>query len=334
MAHRDIVVIGTSAGGVEALRELARGLPADLPAAVLIVIHTPRRSPGLVPHILNRAGAVPAVYGQDREPVRQGHIYVAPAGSHMILEDGHIRLVHGARENLHRPSIDPLFRSAALNYGRRAIGVILTGALDDGTAGLHAVKRCGGVAVVQDPGDATYPSMPESALRNVRVDHRVPVAEIPALLDRLAREPLPEIPTTVAPTDLKLEVAMAAMDSSEDKLDRMGQRSTFTCPECHGTLWEMSEDGILRFRCHVGHAYTAETLASQQSSGLEDALWAAVRGFEENAKLASRISQRMAGVAEEERKRRFEQRAETARQHADEIRGLLDRMEAVTEYSA
>jgi two-component system, chemotaxis family, protein-glutamate methylesterase/glutaminase len=334
VAHRDIVVIGTSAGGVEALRELARGLPADLPAAVLIVIHTPTRSPGLVPQILSRVGTLPAAHAQDRDPVQQGHIYVAPAGSHMIVEDGVIRLVRGARENLHRPSIDPLFRSAALNYGRRAIGVILTGALDDGTAGLHAVKRCGGVAVVQDPADATYPSMPQSALRNVRVDHSVPLADIPALLGRLAREPLPEIPPAVAPTDLKLEVAMAAMDSSEDKLDRMGQRSTFTCPECHGTLWEMNEEGILRFRCHVGHAFTAETLASQQSSGLEDALWAAVRGFEENAKLASRISERTAGIGGEEMKRRFERRAERARQHADEIRALLDRMDGVTEDSA
>ena len=334
MAHRDIVVVGTSAGGVEALRELARGLPPDLPAAVLIVIHTPRRSPALVPRILNHAGALPAAYAQDGQPVQPGRIYVAPAGSHLILEDGVIRLVHGARENLHRPSIDPLFRSAALAYGRRAIGVILTGALDDGTAGLHAVKRCGGVAVVQEPADATYPSMPESALRNVRVDHRAPLAEIPALLDRLVRERLPESAPTVAPTDLKLEVAMAAMDSNEEKLDRMGNRSTFTCPECHGTLWEMNEEGILRFRCHVGHAYTAETLASQQSSGLEDALWAAVRGFEENAKLASRISQRMTGLGEGEVKQRFDKRAEIARQHADEIRGLLDRIDALTETTA
>ncbi len=334
MAHRDVVVIGTSAGGVEALREMARGLPAELPASVLVVIHLPARSPGLIPAILNRAGPVPAAHAQDGEELRRGRIYVAPAGFHMILESGTIRLVSGARENLHRPAIDPLFRSAAIAYGRRVIGVVLTGALDDGTAGLRAVKRCGGLAVVQDPADASYPSMPQSALRNVDVDHCVPLAEIPTLLERLIRPPLPDAPQLVAPPDLKLEVGMAAMDSNEDKLDRIGNRSTFTCPECHGTLWEMSEEGVLRFRCHVGHAYAAETLVAQQSGRLEDALWAAVRGFEENAKLASRMSERARGRADEDLEKRFRQRAETAHQHADQIRTLLDRLDAAAEFSA
>jgi two-component system chemotaxis response regulator CheB len=334
VAHRDVVVIGTSAGGVEALRELARGLPAELPASVLVVIHLPARSPGLLPSILNRAGPVPAAHPVDGEELRRGRIYVAPAGFHMILEDGTIRLATGARENLHRPAIDPLFRSAAVTYGRRVIGVVLTGALDDGTAGLRAVKRCGGLAVVQDPADASYPSMPQSALRNLDVDHCVPLAEIPALLERLTRPPLPDTPHPVAPPDLKLEVGMAAMDSNEDKLDRIGKRSTFTCPECHGTLWEMNEEGALRFRCHVGHAYTAETLVAEQSGALEEALWAAVRGFEENAKLSSRMAERARGRTDEDFEKRFRERAETAHQHADEIRRLLDRLDAATEFSA
>src|SRR5436190_15696243 len=156
MATRDVVVIGTSAGGIEALQQVARGLPADLPATVLIVIHLPPRSPGLLPRILSRAGPLPAAHAEDGEEIRRGRIYVAPAGFHMLLDDGRIRLVAGARENLHRPAIDPLFRSAAVSHGRRVTGVVLTGALDDGTAGLRAIKRCGGVTVVQDPAEATY----------------------------------------------------------------------------------------------------------------------------------------------------------------------------------
>jgi two-component system chemotaxis response regulator CheB len=334
VVNRDVIVIGTSAGGIEALREVAAGLPADLPASVFIVIHVPPRSPGLLPKILSRHGPLPARHAEDGEAIRHGRIYVAPAGHHMILDDGVIRLVAGARENLHRPAIDPLFRSAALSYGRRVIGVVLTGALDDGTAGLRAVKRCGGVAVVQDPADALYPSMPLSAMRNVRVDHCLALAEIPGLLDRLTRETIPGGPHQVAPPDMKLEVGMAAMDSSEDKLDRIGKRSTFTCPECHGTLWEMNEDGALRFRCHVGHAYTAETLVSEQSSGLEDALWAAIRGFEENTKLASRMAERAKGMGDEDTERRFAERAETARQRGDELRALLQRLDAAVEFSA
>jgi two-component system chemotaxis response regulator CheB len=331
---RDVIAIGTSAGGIEALRAIASGLPADLPASVLIVIHIPSRSPGLLPQILSRAGPLFAAHATDGERLRHGRIYVAPAGFHMLLEDGTIRLVAGPRENLHRPAIDPLFRSAAVARGRRVIGVVLTGALDDGTAGLRAIKRCGGVTVVQDPAEASYPSMPLSAMRNVRVDHCVALSEMPALFERLVREPVPDGPHDVAPSDVKLEVGMASMDSGEEKLDRIGKRSTFTCPECHGTLWEMNEEGALRYRCHVGHAYTAETLVAEQSSGLEDALWAAVRAFEENAKLSARMAERARVNGDEDSERRFTRRSELAHARADEIRAFLARLESSLEFSA
>lgn len=194
MPHRDVVVVGASAGGVEALRELVHGLPADLPASVLVVRHVPPESQSALPRILARSGPLPAAHALDGEELRPARIYVAPADFHMLVEDGRIRLVRGPRENLHRPAVDPLFRSAAAAYGRRVVGVVLTGALDDGTAGLATIKRCGGVAVVQDPADATFSSMPASALRNVRVDHSVPLAGIAPLLDRLVREPLPDVP--------------------------------------------------------------------------------------------------------------------------------------------
>ena len=330
MPQRDVVVVGTSAGGIEALKEVVRGLPADFPAAMLVVIHLPPESPGLVPQILARVAALPVAHGSDGEELRRGRVYVAPADAHMVVDGNHVRLVRGPRENLHRPAADPLFRSAAVSHGPRVIGVVLTGALDDGTAGLRAVKRRGGLTVVQDPADASYPSMPESALRNGRVDYCVPLSEIAPLLDRLTREPV-SAPEEPAPEDMKMEIGMAAMDSSEDKLDRIGNRSTFTCPECRGTLWEMNEEGGLRFRCHVGHAYGAETLISSQADGLEEALWAAVRGFEENAKLTARMAERSRVQGQSEVGERFARRAEMARQHADQIRGLLERIEVLTE---
>ena len=329
MPQRDIVVIGTSAGGVEALREIVGGLPADLPATLLVVIHVPPESPGLMPQILNRAGRLPAAHGADGEPLQRGRIYVAPPGAHMMVDGGRVRLARGPRENLHRPAVDPLFRSAAAAFGPRVIGVVLTGALDDGTAGLAAVKRCGGVAVVQDPHDATFPSMPESALRNVSVDHCVALAEMPALLTRLVGEPVPgkgEEP----PREVRMEIGMAAMDSSQDKLDQIGTRSTFTCPECNGTLWQINETDVLRFRCHVGHAYAAETLLSQQGTRLEDALWAALRSFEENAALATKMAQRSREQGQDTVEARFLRRAETAHARANEIRGLLERIDALT----
>lgn len=206
MPHRDVIVVGTSAGGVEALRELAAALPPDLPASVLIVLHLSPGGPGLLPAILNRAGPLPAAHATDGEELRRGRIYVAPPDFHMLVADGRLRLARGPRENLHRPAIDALFRSAAAAWGPRVIGVVLTGALDDGTAGLGAIKRTGGVAVVQDPEEAAYPSMPRSALRNVRVDHCVPLAEIPPLLDQLSREPLADGPAPVPPIDLEMEV--------------------------------------------------------------------------------------------------------------------------------
>ena len=186
MAARDIIVVGASAGGVNALATLAEGLPPDLPASVLVALHLAPGVTSILPEILARAGRLPAVHPKDGEAYEKGKIYVAPPDHHLLVREGHLRLTRGARENLHRPAIDPLFRSAALAHGPRVIGVVLTGSLDDGTAGLSAVKRCGGTAVVQDPSDASHPSMPAAALKNVAVDHSVPLSEMAALLARLA----------------------------------------------------------------------------------------------------------------------------------------------------
>ena len=185
MAGRDIVTIGASSGGVEALSALVGGLPADLPAALLVVLHSPEGMPSSLPRILSRSGPLEAAHPEDGDGIENGRIYVAPPGFHMLVEDGVVRLVRGPRENYHRPAADPLFRSAAVARGPGVVGVVLTGARDDGTAGLVAIKRRGGVTVVQDPDDALFRWMPESALRYAEVDHSVPLVKMAPLLARL-----------------------------------------------------------------------------------------------------------------------------------------------------
>jgi len=322
MAARDIIVVGTSAGGVEALETLVRGLPADLPAAVLVAMHLAPGTASILPKILARAGPLPATHPRDGERYETGRIYVAPPDHHLLVRDGLLRLTRGARENVHRPAVDPLFRSAAVAHGPRVIGVVLTGALDDGTAGLSAVKRCGGVAIVQDPRDASYPSMPANALKNVAVDHCVPVSEMAALLARLAGGAV-TAPAPPPPAAIKAEDCMTErQQDDEDVLDKIGSRSTITCPECSGTLWELSDDPV-QFRCHVGHAYSPRTLMAQHTRRLEDALWAAIRSFEESASLSDRVAARFQ-ERDPDSVERLKLRGQAAQEHAKELRKLID----------
>ena len=273
MEGRDVVTIGGSSGGVEALARLVSTLPADLPAAVLVVVHFPEGAPSALPRILSRSGPLEAVHPGDGDLVEKGRIYVAPPGLHLLVEDRRVRLARGPKENGHRPALDPLFRTAALEYGPRAVGVVLTGSLDDGTAGLAAIKARGGVAVVQDPEDALFRSMPESALRDVEVDYCLPVGEMATLLDWLAREPSEEGGTYPVPEDMKLEAKIAGLDPSVIDAGRHpGELSGFTCPECSGPLYGI-QDGILeRFRCRVGHAYTAAGVLEGKINALEEAV--------------------------------------------------------------
>lgn len=332
MPGHDIIVIGASAGGVEALSALVRKLPEDLPAAVFAVLHVPAESPSMLPNILSRAGKLPASQPQHGEEIRQGHIYVAPPDHHLLVHKGHVGVVRGPKENRHRPAVDPLFRSAARWYGPRAVGVVLTGALDDGTVGMMAIKERGGIAVVQDPKEAMYPSMPSSVLQNCEVDHVLTLGEIPDLLAELAARPAEDEGAYPVSDRLDLEVRIVeGLDSHPEVLDRLGTPSYFTCPECHGTLWEMHESDLPRFRCRTGHAYSAESMLAEHNESMEAALWAAVRSLEESSTLSRRLAERARSHNHFIVERKFNNKADETDRQANLIRDLLFSNKEVTE---
>lgn len=324
MPGHDVIVMGASTGGVEALMQIVRDLPADLPAAVLVVLHVPPQGASRLPQILSRAGALPATHPTNHEPIRPGHIYVAPPDFHLLVEKDRVRVVRGPRENRARPAIDPLFRSAATTCGPRVVGVILTGALDDGTAGLWAIKERGGIAVVQDPEDALVPSMPSNALEYVDVNYCPPLSEIPALLVRLAREPAEKEEAYPVPKDMELESKLAASDTrTMENEERSGVLSAFTCPECKGPLWELYEGKLIRFRCRQGHAFTADTMLNGQAEAVEDALWTALNILQENQQMLYKL----AGDANRRQLQkiavRFEDQARERGKQMDALRQVL-----------
>jgi two-component system chemotaxis response regulator CheB len=309
MPHHDIVVIGASAGGVEALIAVVSRFPAFLPATVFVVIHLPVNSPSVLPQILQRAGPLPAAFARHGEAIQHGHIYVAPPDHHLLIARGYMRVVRGPKENRHRPSADALFCTAASTCGPRVVGVVLSGALDDGTMGLQSVKRRGGLAVVQAPDDALVPSMPQSALESVEVDYCLPLAEIAPLLIRLATE--------------SEEKALESTEGNMAEPEREELReiaSGFTCPDCHGALWELHDGELIRFRCRVGHTFSPDSLLEGQSEALERALWAAIRGMEEQAALTRRLGQRMRQRGVLSTAGRLDERAQEMAQQATLLR--------------
>ena len=328
MATRDIIVIGASAGGVQALSTVVEGLPRDLPAAVFIVLHISAHIPSLLPDILGRESKLSVAHPVGIERIAHGHVYVAPPDQHLVIEGEYVRLIHGPKENLHRPSIDALFRSVARWAGPRAVGVVLTGARDDGKVGMRALKQRGGITIIQDPQEAPFPSMPMSVMHDIEVDYLLPVGEIAPMLDRLSREATEEEGSYSVPDELEIESRIAEQKMEGDELiasvERIGTISKLTCPDCHGALWEINDDHILRYRCHVGHAYSAEALSEGQAGMLEVALWSAVRALEEKVVLARRIVERARKKGSHQRAAiLFERRAREAEQHSAAIRELL-----------
>lgn len=285
MQKRNIIVIGASAGGFQAIQQLIAGLPPDLDVSIFIVWHLSPDVQGILPHALNRLKNMYAANAIDREPIKTRRIYVAPPDHHMMLEDGIVRISRGPKENRFRPAIDPLFRTAATVYGPRVIGVILSGGLDDGTAGLWMIKQMGGMAVVQDPDDAEVPSMPASALREVAVDYRLPLSGIPQVLASLAIEVV-----NPQPQDVSLRISFENDIAKDNRplnshIMEFGELSPYTCPECHGVLTAIREDNRTRFRCHTGHAFSADSLLVGITQNIEDALWNAVRQVRESVML-------------------------------------------------
>ncbi len=306
-----MIAIGASAGGIEALVRLVGGLPANLQAAVTVVVHVPSTATSALPRILNRAGPLPAAQAIDGDSIESGQIYVAAPGHHLLVMPGRLRVTRGPRENGHRPAIDTLFTSTASAFGRNAIGVVLSGANNDGALGLAAIKAAGGIAVVQDPADALVSEMPRSARDAVAADHVAPAAELgPLLASLVARQFATQEAGSMSGErndldDAEVQADKAAMETG----DRSDQPSMLTCPDCGGVLWELGSDKLLHYRCHVGHAYSAEVLQLEQASALETALWTAVRALDESASLARRLAHRARGRGLDRAAARFAEQA-------------------------
>jgi two-component system chemotaxis response regulator CheB len=304
MPTKDIVVIGASAGGVEALRRLSATLPADFPAAVFVVQHLSPAGPSLLPLLISRAGSLPALCPADGAPIEPGRIYVGSPDLHMLVRPGRILMRRGPHENRTRPAVNALFRSAALAYGSRVIGVVLTGLLDDGTEGLIAIKAAGGLSVIQDPKDAEWPSMPQNALKRDHVDHKVRLDDLGALLARLVRE---EAGVSIPlPRNYVIEDQMAAQEFAvmESDIVTPGQPSHISCPDCGGVLNEITAEDEIRFRCQVGHAFTPLGLASAQNDELERALSIAARTHRDRIRLFAQMgdSARARGLSHAEKR--------------------------------
>jgi two-component system chemotaxis response regulator CheB len=295
MANRDILAVGTSAGGVDALIRLAKGLPRDLPASVLLTIHLPSHARSALDDVLTRAGPLPATFAEDGEILSKSRIYIAPPDRHLLIDSDRLSLGEGPRENNARPAIDPMLRSAAVCCGSRSIGVVLTGTLGDGASGLWAIHQAGGITVVQDPKDAAFAEMPLTALNRAKPNHVVPLADMPALLAKLAHLPAGE--AKPLPRSIGYEVEIARMGhSGMDEMDALGRRSVLACPDCGGVMWEIDEGDLSRFRCHVGHTYTAEVMSLALDENLRRALASATRALDERTALARKLyNQALAG---------------------------------------
>jgi len=328
MANRDIVAIGTSAGGVEALMYLAQRFRPDFPATVLVTIHLSSQFPSSLDELLSRAGPLPATFADDGARLRKGQIYLAPPNRHLLIEHDRVRLGSGPRENNARPAIDPMLRSAAVCCCGRSIGVVLTGTLGDGASGLWAVQQCGGMTVVQDPHGAAFPEMPQNALDRLRPDHVVALDRMPALLDSLvhqsAGEPQP------LPVGIRYEVDVARRgEGTMREMDRIGRRSVLSCPDCQGTMWEIDEGDLVRFRCHVGHTYIAELMSLALDESLRRALASAQRALEERVALARKLQHQASDRGQHHMADTWGAKAGEYEAEMQVIRKSIRRMEAV-----
>jgi two-component system, chemotaxis family, protein-glutamate methylesterase/glutaminase len=324
-----VVIAGASAGGVEALVQLVRSLAVDFPHPVLVILHVAPTGTSVLPAILARACRLPVTSAADGEDLRPGHVYVAPPDNHMVIEDTKLRLSQAPRENGHRPAIDPTMRTAANAYDGATIGIVLSGSRDDGTAGLMAIKASGGTAIVQDPEEALYPSMPLSAIAHVRPDAILPIAAMAHWIlehnPRSNRAPVSSNPSP-NPGEPTEDPGLAVVESSNGPpRSATGEGTRYTCPDCGGVLFERREGQLERFECSVGHVFSIESLSSAQAEALESALWAAVRALEDRAALLMRLAGRARQHAQERSAAGFERQAAEAIERARTIREAIQR---------
>lgn len=330
MPCKDIVVVGASAGGMEALQHLVANFPAGLAASIFVVWHMAPGVKTVLPLLLAKAGPLLVRRPTDGDPIEPGHIYIAPNDHHLLIERGYMRVAKGPKENRFRPAVDPLFRSAAYVYGPRVVGIVLTGALDDGTAGLWTIKLRGGTAIVQEPAEAVMRSMPLTALQNVEIDYKLPVAQIGELIGRLSREqaaPAHAVdPKEEEKTEAEIRIAEET-DALERRIMDHGELSPFTCPECHGVLTSLHEGKIVRFRCHTGHAFSATTLLNSTTEQVEERLWDAVRALDEIVMLLNSMGEEFAKSGNTRAAERCFDKAREAHERSQPIREAATRNE-------
>ena len=326
MANRDILALGTSAGGVQALRFLAKHFHPQFPASVLVTIHLPSDAHSALDEVLNGAGPLHAQFATDGDVLKKSRIYIAPPNRHLIVDGLRLALGEGARENNARPAIDPMLRSAAVCCGARTVGVVLTGTLGDGASGLWSVKQAGGISVVQDPADAEFSEMPLTALNRAEPDHIVRLADMPALLNGLAHQQAGE--AKPVPTSLEFEVEIARGGrGSMDEMDGIGRRSVLACPDCGGVMWEINEGQLSRFRCHVGHTYTAEVMSLALDENLRRALATAERALEERVALARKLNRQSLDAGHRMLAETWADKAREFERQMDVIRASVRRMD-------
>jgi two-component system chemotaxis response regulator CheB len=334
MNKRDIIVIGASAGGVNALMEFVKSLPENFEASIFIVLHVHPATPSNLPQILNRFGHIMAGHAEDGEKIKTRRIYVAPPDHHLLIENERVLVRKGPKENRFRPSVDVLFRSAAYNYGPRVIGIVLSGMLNDGTSGMWSVKHMGGLCIIQDPNEALYDSMPENVLKEVDVDYTLSVSQMGMLLQELIHENAPKM-HEITPEQMelmKMEVVIASNDNAfEMGILNKGELTPFTCPECHGTLISLKEGTTVRFRCHTGHAFTTSTLLSGVTESIEEQLWGAMRTLEEATILLENMSQTFHEAGNENAAKEFSKKAKESRKKSRILHGLVETQETISE---
>ncbi len=332
-----VIVIGASAGGLDPVREVVSQLPRDFPTPVFVAMHIPAYAPSPLPEILSRAGSLPALHPEDHSKTEAGHIYVAPPDHHLLIDDGFVAVKRGPKENGFRPSIDALFRSAAYSYGPGAVGVVLSGSLNDGTSGLWSIKRLGGTAIIQEPNGAQYPSMPRSVLEYVEPDYQASPSAIGSLLLQLAQHE----PSQAAASQQNAEedIRRMAIESQiaagiplpEKTVLDLGELTPFTCPECLGTLVRITEGKLQRFRCHTGHGFTADALLEGMTELNTERLWQATRGYQEGTMLLEHMAQHFQEHGDEATARTFLAKSREFNRQALQLHDIILRQEQLSE---